>query len=114
MGKSITELQFKDEALPQQDLSDLPEFGRFTPPPPPGNYRFKFPKDLSQCFDLDDTDKGQRLRLEFTDEAPLTIVSSASALVRDQRARMPIHALRRQVRSAAARPGLRSAAGSRD
>jgi|SRR5262245_34638580 len=83
MSKSIQELtaQLKDEVLPTagQDLDDLPEFGAFTPPPPPGAYRFKTPGDLSSVWDLIDVpDKNppQRVKLTFDRDHPLLIVQS--------------------------------------
>src|SRR5262245_63352790 len=82
MGKSLAELagELKEEALPTsgQDLDDLPTFGTFTPPPPPGAYRFQTPTDLGgpmwEVFDV--PDKGQRVRLIFDRDHPLVIVQS--------------------------------------
>ena len=83
MGKSIQELagELKDEALPTagEELDDLPQFGGFAPPPPPGAYRFKMPQDCSQIFDLIDVpDKTppQRVRANFDRDHPLLIVQS--------------------------------------
>lgn len=83
MGKSLQELAglLKDEPLPTagQDLDDLPTFGGFTPPPPPGAYRFKLPMDLSAIWDLIDVpDKQppQRVRANFDRDHPLLIVQS--------------------------------------
>lgn len=78
MGKSLQELGLKDEKLPEQDLADLPEFGRFTPPPQPGSYRFKTPSDFSQLFDLVDSQKGQRIKIVFDQEHPLLIVQATN------------------------------------
>jgi hypothetical protein len=87
MGKSIQELTglLKDEPLPTagQDLDDLPIFGGFTPPPPPGSYRFQLPSDLSAVWDLFDTpDKQppQRVRLNFDRDHPLLIIQSPKGL----------------------------------
>jgi hypothetical protein len=79
MSKSLDQLGLKDEALPTGggDLSDLPEFGSFTPPPPPGAYRFKLPADLSAIYDVFDTaDKGQRVKAIFDKDHPLVITQS--------------------------------------
>jgi hypothetical protein len=83
MSKSIQELagQLKDEALPTagQELEDLPIFGGFTPPPPPGAYRFQLPKDLTtvwDLFDVPDKQPPQRVRLTFDRDHPLLIVQS--------------------------------------
>lgn len=83
MGKSIQELagELKDEVLPTsgQDLDDLPTFGSFTPPPPPGGYRFQLPADLSGIWDVIDTpDKNppQRVKASFDRDHPLVIVQS--------------------------------------
>src|SRR5262245_47158979 len=81
MGKSLQELGLLDEALPTagQELDDLPEFGRWTPPPPPGQYRFKLPRDLSRIWDTFDTpDKTppQRVKAQFDRDSPLLIVQS--------------------------------------
>lgn len=75
-GKSLQELGLKDEPLPVTDLSDLPEFGSYTPPPQPGTYRFKLPANLTQVYDVLDTDKGQRLKVVFDSEHPLVIVQA--------------------------------------
>lgn len=86
MGKSIQELagELKDEVLPTsgQDLDDLPTFGSFTPPPPPGAYRFQLPGDLSGIFDLFDVaDKTppQRVKAIFDRDHPLLIIQSPQA-----------------------------------
>jgi len=83
MPKSIQELaaELKDEVLPTsgQDLDDLPTFGSFTPPPPPGAYRFQLPQDLNSIWDLIDVpDKQppQRVRATFDRDHPLLIVQS--------------------------------------
>lgn len=81
MGKSLQDLGLQQEQLPTagQDLADLPEFGRFTPPPPPGAYRFKLPGDLSAIWEVVDTPNltpSQRVRAIFDREHPLLIVQS--------------------------------------
>jgi hypothetical protein len=83
VGKSIQELagELKDEVLPTsgQDLDDLPIFGSFTPPPPPGAYRFQLPADLSAIWDLFDTPEKtppQRVKATFDRDHPLLIVQS--------------------------------------
>lgn len=76
MGKSLNDLGLKEEALPEGDLTDLPEFGSFTPPPQPGSYRFQLPKDLSQIWDLVEAKVGQRVNAIFDKDHPLMIVSS--------------------------------------
>jgi hypothetical protein len=83
MGKSIQELvgSLKDEALPTagQELDDLPIFGGFTPPPPPGAYRFQLPSDMNSIWDLMDVpDKTppQRVRANFDRDHPLLIIQS--------------------------------------
>ena len=83
MGKSIQELagELKDEVLPTsgQDLDDLPTFGSFTPPPPPGAYRFQLPSDLGTIWDLFDTPEKtppQRVKASFDRDHPLLIVQS--------------------------------------
>lgn len=76
MAKSLDELGLKDEALPTQNLADIPEFGGFTPPPQPGPYRFRLPQDLSHQFDLIDSPKGQRVKVVFDQDHPLLIVQA--------------------------------------
>lgn len=82
MGKSLNDLGLKEEALPEGDLTDLPEFGSFTPPPQPGTYRFQLPRDLSGIWDvMDVTINGvtvQRIKAVFDKDHPLMIVSSAN------------------------------------
>jgi hypothetical protein len=83
MGKTLQELagELKDEVLPTsgQDLDDLPTFGSFAPPPPPGAYRFQLPSDLSSVWDLFDVaDKTppQRVKITFDRDHPLLIIQS--------------------------------------
>lgn len=83
MSKSIQELasELKDDVLPTsgQDLDDLPTFGSFTPPPPPGAYRFKLPGDMSaiwDVFDVADKTPPQRVKAIFDRDHPLLIVQS--------------------------------------
>ena len=83
MGKSIAELagELKEEVLPTQgqDLDDLPTFGSFTPPPPPGAYRFRLPQDLSSIwdlFDVPDKTPPQRVKATFDRDHPLLIIQS--------------------------------------
>lgn len=83
MGKSIQELAgtLKDEVLPTsgQDLEDLPQFGGFAPPPPPGAYRFQLPADLAsvwEVFDVPEKTPPQRVRAIFDRDHPLLIVQS--------------------------------------
>ncbi len=79
MSKSLDQLELKNEALPTAggDLADLPEFGTFQPPPPPGAYRFKLPADLSAIYDVFDVEgKGQRIRVIFDRDHPLLITQS--------------------------------------
>lgn len=80
MGKGLQDLGLKDEALPTagQAMADLPEFGSFAPPPQPGSYRFQLPDDMSAIYDVYDAPKvgGQRIRVVFDKNAPLTIVQS--------------------------------------
>ena len=83
MGKSLSDLQLKEEALPTagQDLGDLPEFGTFREPPQPGSYRFQLPDDLSAIWDVYDTPTKtppQRIRAVFDKDHPLVIVQSAN------------------------------------
>lgn len=75
-GKSLQELGLKDEALPAQTFDDLPEFGTFQQPPQPGHYRFKLPGNLTKVFEPVDSQKGQRIRVIFDKDAPLTILQA--------------------------------------
>lgn len=60
------------------------QFGTFTPPPEPGDYRFRFPANLSDCWELFDhpngNPPGKRLRARFDDAHPLLIVQSPKGL----------------------------------
>jgi hypothetical protein len=69
MGKTLQELAggLKTENLPTagETLDDLPQFGTFQPPPPPGAYRFKLPMDLGavwDTFDVPDKQPPQRVK----------------------------------------------------
>jgi hypothetical protein len=77
--KSLEQLGLKREALPPQgeDLADLPDFGSFAPPPPPGPYRFQLPANLSTIYDLIDINgKGQRIKAVFDKDEPLVITQA--------------------------------------
>lgn len=77
MGKSLQELNLKDEPLPEMNFEDMPEFGSWTPPPQPGKgFRFKLPADLTDVWDVFDA-KGdvQRVRAEFDSTHPLLIIA---------------------------------------
>jgi hypothetical protein len=83
VGKSLSELmtELKDEQLPtiSQELDELPTFGTFTPPPPPGSYRFQLPQDLGNIWDVMDVPEKtppQRVRAYFDRDHPLLIVQS--------------------------------------
>lgn len=81
MGKSLAELatELKDERLPTagQVLDDLPTYGTWTPPPPPGAYRFKLPQNMGNIWELFDVEgKGQRVKAIFDRDHPLLIVQS--------------------------------------
>lgn len=83
MSKSLDQLGLKEEALPTAggDLGELPEFGTFTPPPPPGAYRFDLPKDCSAIFDVFEvTGKGQRVKAIFDKDHPLVITQSKGGI----------------------------------
>lgn len=61
------------------DFGNLPDqVGSFTPPPPPGPYRFKVPATLGEAnFDKVDTQEyGDRVTVKFDETAPLEIVQS--------------------------------------
>lgn len=76
-NKGLDELDLKDEELPTADLSDLPDFGAFPDPPPPGPYRFRLP-DLDKVWEAYDSVKGQRVRMILDRDYPLTITSPAA------------------------------------
>ena len=82
MGKSLQDLGLANETLPGSDVSfdDMPEFGGFTPPPQPGAYRFKLPTNLNTIWDTIPAEKtrdmGPRVKAQFDQDAPLTIVAS--------------------------------------
>jgi len=79
MGKTLQELGLKEEVLPTagEDLDDLPVFGSWAPPPPPGPYRFKLPMDLSAVWEpflAPDKTPPERVRMLFDRDHPLQIV----------------------------------------
>lgn len=81
MGKSLSDLGLKEEALPTagQALADLPDFGTFREPPQPGSYRFELPKELTAIYDVYDAPppiSAQRIRAIFDKDHPLVIVQS--------------------------------------
>lgn len=77
-GKGLQDLGLKNEVMPEQSYDDLPEFGQYKDPPQPGTqYRFQLPPDLSKSFEIiDHAEQGQRLKVLFDKDAPLTIVQS--------------------------------------
>lgn len=77
MAKSLSELDLKDEKLPEQSFDDLPEFTGFQDPPQPGPYRFKLPGDLSHAWDKVESSRGERIALILDRDAPLLITQSA-------------------------------------
>lgn len=75
-GKSLSEMDLKEEVLPAQGFDDLPDFGAFAPPPQPGAYRFQLPQDLSHVWEPYDSAKGQRVRMIFDRDNALLITRS--------------------------------------
>jgi hypothetical protein len=83
MAKSLQELagELQDEQLPTagEELDDLPQFGGWTPPPPPGMYRFRLPTDMQGIWDTFPTPEKrppQRVKMILDQEHPLTITQS--------------------------------------
>lgn len=78
----ISDLKLVNEQVGEAlDYASMPDqMGSFTPPPQPGPYRFKFPKDLSGVWEVFDHTNGkppgQRISAQFDDAHPLTIVQS--------------------------------------
>lgn len=78
----IQELGLTTEQVGQAlDYTSMPDqMGSFTPPPQPGAYRFRLPKDLTSIWEVFDHLKGnppgKRLRAKFDDSHPLTIIQS--------------------------------------
>lgn len=63
------------------DVNNLPEqFGGFTPPPPPGTYRFQLPVLKPEAFSKVITEKeGDRVKVTFNDDFPLLIIQAPPA-----------------------------------
>src|SRR5262245_43187661 len=81
MGKTLQDLGLQPEQLPTagQALDTLPDFGRFSPPPQPGAFRFKLPTDLTaiwEVFDVPEKKPPTRVRAVFDRDHPLLIVQS--------------------------------------
>ena len=78
--KSLSELELKDEVIPEQALDNLPEYGAFAPPPQPGPYKFRLPAALDAIWDvIDVTIRGQvvqRVVAFFEQADQLLIVGS--------------------------------------
>jgi len=91
MGKSIEQLGLKAEALPQVAPDAIPdEFGPASPPFYPGQYRFKLPPNLTQCWekievkvndqgvvDRNGTKTAERVSLVLDSADPLVIEAPA-------------------------------------
>lgn len=77
-GKSLDELDLKDEQMPALNADDLPEYGAWAPPPQPGPYRFRLPADLSKVFETYEKNGKHFLRAKFDKDNPLVIVRSAA------------------------------------
>lgn len=68
------------------DFNNLPsQGGASAPPPPPGPYRFQLPKNLSlNDFDTVKSEQhGQRIKVKFSDNAPLLIVQAHAQAEKD-------------------------------
>jgi hypothetical protein len=77
-GKSLSELDLKDEQMPALNADDLPDYGAWAPPPQPGPYRFRLPQDLSKVFETYEKTGKTYLRAKFDKDNPLVIVRAAT------------------------------------
>ena len=83
--KSLADLNLKADVAVAgvDDISDLPEYGGYTPPPPPGTYGFKAPvfklTDLVWDSFGADSEKGERISLMFDSAHPLLIIHTPPA-----------------------------------
>lgn len=67
----LAHLKFSTDAI-DVDMENLPSQGRvITPPPQPGMLRLRIPTGFAKALELYQTDKGQRLRVNFRDEFAL-------------------------------------------
>ena len=81
MGKSLSELNLKEETLPTagESLDNLPQFGQFAPPPQPGAFRFRLPNDLTRIWDTFEAPNktpATRVSAQFDAQSPLLIIQS--------------------------------------
>lgn len=84
MPKSLQDLNLNPDVVVGgvDDISDLPEYGGYTPPPPPGTYGFKAPlfrltDPVWETFDASSEgqpNKGERVSITFDSAHPLLIV----------------------------------------
>lgn len=74
---SITELGLSNEKVGGDvDLDKLPKGGSFTAMLQPGTYRFRLPANLNTLFDKVTSQKGERIKIIFDQNAPLTIIQA--------------------------------------
>lgn len=70
------------EALDYNNMPD--QLGGFTEPPQPGTYRFKFPTRMDDIWEVfehpNGKPPGKRIRANFDDSHPLTIIQSPSGV----------------------------------
>lgn len=78
----LADLGLTNEQVGQPiDYAEIPDqFGGFSEPPQPGEYRVKLPQDLSAIWEVFDhtngNPPGKRLRAKFDDAHPLVIIQS--------------------------------------
>jgi len=73
----LSKLGLKPDPIGESiNYDDLPQFGGFQPPLPPGAYRFQLPASLKEVWEAFDTQQGQRISAVFEGESALTIVQA--------------------------------------
>lgn len=73
-GKSLADLDLKDEPIAPLMADDLPEFGGWAPPPQPGPFRFQIPPAPS--FTVEKDENNSLKALKFDKDHPLVITWS--------------------------------------
>ena len=74
---NFSDLDLKDDKVEGVDYDNVgEERGAFTPNLPEGDYEFQLPQKLSSLWEISNSAKGQRVRLQFSNDEPLRVSNS--------------------------------------
>ncbi len=74
---NFSDLALTDDKIEGVDYDNVgEERGAFTPNLPEGDYEFQLPKNLAGLWEISASQKGQRVRLQFSNDEPLRVSNS--------------------------------------